>query len=688
MSKTARQPGRINTATKLLLSLLSVAIILISVNVFFQRGELRSRIDATQTRAYSLSEQTRQILNDLEGDWTIALLVIEEDKDASLRRQIDEVLDRITRAAPNIRIERIDPTDPASVVAYESLLSRLRSAYADLVAMYDEELDRGRALFEDLLLYAQQHSGQLEELAQMAGRDDGVNEIVQRAQVLALLGEEGHQVLDEVDQVRAVGEQRPIPDYDFARSTLVQALTVYANEMDELAEQARLLARNPGMPPEIRSFLNQSRREYDDWAQRLMRTADPLRQLPELELATIGRQLAEGEAAVVLGPERAAVIPGRQLFPPENVRQLETGQLTYDQRFRGEQLFASAIRALLTDTLPRVVFAHGEDRSLFRPDDRSVDLVGVATLLHSARYDVEEWRVHRDDRPTGQDGQPTVWVIIAPPQRTGLEPSDSEVELLRTARDLIADGESVLVSIYPSMLPRYGQPDPWAKLTRPFGVTAETSSVIYESIRTGADRREVLRHQHLQRFERGHPISGAVHGLQTYFGVPVPLRFVEEIEGTRTVLAQVEPGRNRWLESDWSADPQSQSPPDDERRFTEAVPIVVSVERPHALRDEPQRAILIGSGGWMLSFVADAAEQIGATRTVLRSPGNYELMQASVAWLAGHDDLIAPSPASQEVARLEEISDGAHRAWMLGLVIGMPLTCLLLAMGVWAWRRV
>lgn len=688
MSQRSAPAGRIGAICKLLVSLACVATILISLNVMFQRGEWRARIDATQTRAYSLSEQTRQILGSLEGEWTISLLMIEEEKDASLRRQIDEVLTRMTRAAPNIRVERIDPTNPASVVEYESLLSRLRSAYAELLVDYEQQIETGREVFADLLLFAQQHSGQLEEIARLAGGDTAVNEIVQRAQILALLGDQGDAVLDEIDTVLTVSEERPIPDYEIAQSTLVYALSEYANEIDELAEQARLLARSGTISNEVRTFLHEARRDYDRWAHRLIAAAEDLRRLPELELAAIGRQLAEGEAAIIMGPERAAVVPGRQLFPQENVRRLEGGQLTYDQRFRGEQLFASAIRSLQTERMPRVVFVHGEEQSLFRPRDREVDLTGVATLLHHARYDVEEWRVHRDDRPTIPDGQPAVWVIIAPPQRRGLEPGDSERELLRAARTLIGDGEPVMLSFYPSMLPRYGQADPWARLARPLGAEVDTSRVIYESVRVGADRREVNRHQHVQRFERGHPIAAAAHGLQTYFGLPVPIRFEPRADRTVSILAQVGPGPHRWLEPDWSEDPQSRPEPEREQRFDEPIAIAAAVEQAHPVDGDRQRAILVGSGGWMLSFVADAADQVGATRAALLNPGNYEFMQASIAWLAGQDDLIAPSPASQEVARLGEIGDGAYRVWFAVFVIGMPVACLLLAAGVWALRRV
>ena len=154
--------------------------------------------------------------------------------------------------------------------------------------------------------------------------------------------------------------------------------------------------------------------EYDRMAGELAIAADPLAQLPPLELASIGRQLQSGEAAVIIGPDRSAVIRSDQLFPKLNLREMGQGAVAFDRRFRGEQVISAAIRSLLIDQMPMVVFVHGEDSSMLRADAQHADLVGVASLLETYRFDVRQWRVGEDDRPVPRRDQRAVWIIVPP----------------------------------------------------------------------------------------------------------------------------------------------------------------------------------------------------------------------------------------------------------------------------------
>lgn len=118
------------------------------------------------------------------------------------------------------------------------------------------------------------------------------------------------------------------------------------------------------------------------------------------------------------------------------------------------------------------------------------------------------------------------------------------------------------------------------------------------------------------------------------------------------------------------------------------VAIAVGADRADPVGSGRQRFLLIGSGGWMLSYVADVYDAMGGDRVVLRYPGNAELMLAAVAWLAGMDELIAPSPLGQQAARLDGIDDRTRVTWSLVTVVGLPVACLLVGAMVWMVRRV
>lgn len=670
----------------------SVLALIVAVNVFAQRSELRNRIDATKTRAYSLSEQTTRLLDSLDEQWTIALVMVEDRVDRSARRQIEEVLERYLRASPNITVQRINPADPGSLAEYESLIARLRSIYRDTIDEYDDHIDRGVGVFEDLLVYARQESGQLEQFVQLLDPESpGLDRFRERAQMLGLIAEQGEDILREIHNARQITDSRPIPDYDTAHSVLAQALSQSANELVDLTELLEQWTQGSVQNMDVQRFLTRVQRELEQWSRRLARALDPLMHLPPMELSIIGEKLEEGEAIVIVGPDAATVIPSEQLFPMTNIRRAGgDGGVRFDQRFRGEQLLSAAMRSLTVEHMPMVTFVHAEERSLLRSSERNADVMAMALALNASRFTVEEWAVGETERPQPAEGQPTVWVVVPPWNRPGLEPTERETALIRTTRQLIDEGEPILLSVYPSRLPRYGQTDPWARLAESLDMSAETSMAIFESTRVEVDRVEVQRGLAIQNLPADHLIARAVHGQQLYLSLPVPIMPFDDIgpEVTWTPLIVAEPTPTRWLEPEWHAETSNVDPAAKaEHLFDEPLSLAMAIERPCPRGRGQQRAIVVGAGGWMLSFIADAAVQIGGDRLALSNPGNRELLLSAAAWLAGMDELVAPSPMSQDVARLGEISERAGTIWFWIIVVGLPAVSLLVGLSVWGIRR-
>jgi hypothetical protein len=669
-----------------LLALLAIAVV---VNYFAFRPELRLKRDATTTRAYSLSEQTRGLLDELTGSWTIALIMAQDTADPATVEQVTEVLDQYRRAAQNISIVQVDPTDPTTLAEYEVLLARLRDLESERIAAYEQALDAGESAFRSLQLFAQQQASQLETaLTHLDEGDPTQREIQQRLGLLGLLGEEGGKVLAAVEGARRVTDAQPIPDYETARSILAQALAQWADELDDMARIYGTWRDRGDASPVLAAFAASVIGDYERTAQRLAVVADPLTRLPVLELGSIGRQLQGGEVALIIGPERSAVVPSSQLFPTLNLRDIGDGTVAFDRRFRGEQVISAAIRSMLVEQMPMVVFVHSERSPLLRENAQRADLVGVAGLLDASRFEVREWSVGRNDRPVPQAGQPVVWIVMPPTRREGLEPSRDELALVEATERLIADGASVMLNVNPSLLPRYRQTDPWGPVALPFNLRADTGVAIYEAVPVGDDDSAYQPGQVIDSFLSGHPICAAVHGQQSYFVLPVPLemRSTERADVRLEVVAAVEPSPSRWLEADWA----NKMNTGEVRRgipFDEPIPIVMSAERRHPTGDGDQRFMLVGSGGWLLSYVADIYASTRGGPVVLSNPGNQEMLLASVAWLAGLDELIAPSPVSRQVARLDGLDGGVQLRWGALTVLGLPAACLMLGLIVWFGRR-
>jgi hypothetical protein len=116
--------------------------------------------------------------------------------------------------------------------------------------------------------------------------------------------------------------------------------------------------------------------------------------------------------------------------------------------------------------------------------------------------------------------------------------------------------------------------------------------------------------------------------------------------------------------------------------LTEPAPLLIARELPGG-----GRVLLVGSGNWMRTAVADAATNVGGDRVSLVHPGNHELMLAGTAWLSGLDDRIARGALSQEVARLRSIDAGAREFWGWVLLGVLPAGSLGAGFGMWLWRR-
>ncbi len=677
--------------------LAAVATIAVVVNVLAAHPNLRWRADATKTRAYSLSEQTLRLVDDLDGAWTIALVMSDESVDHAVRRQVGQVLRQYETASPHISVVRIDPADPASLDQYEALLTRLRMSYRDQTAEYDAALAEGRDALSRFTVFLQQQTGALVALRQaIEPQDAAAAQVDQLIAVMALRLEQARQVETELQRALVLDEAQPLPDYETARSVLAVALETWADEFFRIVQLLNGWRDSPTTGAAVRRYAGNHRLELGGWAQQLANRADPLKHLPPLELARISRSLERGETAIVFGPGGAAVIPSEQLFARLNLRRGASGEVTFDQRFRGEQAISAAIRVLQgKGDMPLVVLVHAQDESLLSRRVQNVDFVGAADMLRGSRFEVWEWIVPRSSKPVPPRDRAVVWVVVPPPipQRRTLQVTDDEHALIEATRDLIADGEAVLLSLVPSPVSRTGKRDPWRDLVTPFGLRVDTGQVVFEAVRDDQGQETNQRVVQLIDYPPDHAIGSAVHGLQTVFDLPLAIGLMEPAVSAgsehvrQVVVARVEPRANRWLESNWMVSPASIEKPQASQRFTEPLPLVVAAERLNPVRPGRQRLLVVGSGGWLLSYLADVVVTAGGDRMVLVNPGNYELLMAGIAWLADADDLIAASPVSRQVARLDGVTAIVQVLWRWIALAIIPGACLGLGIFVWAVRR-
>ena len=243
---------------------------------------------------------------------------------------------------------------------------------------------------------------------------------------------------------------------------------------------------------------------------------------------------------------------------------------------------------------------------------------------------------------------------------------------------LVGDGESVLVTAGRSMLSVLGQPDPWQQVLSPFGLEPDAGKVVLELVAREDGTPEVRPWQLIERAPPESPLTQRLRGRSILFNQPMEIRRAEPMPAGVTVqtVVEVAPSPERWLADDWRGDGDGVREVPAGKALSTPLAVAAIAER--KIAGGTQRVALVGSGGWMLSSVADLSDNLGGGRTALVNPGNRELLLSTVAWLAGRGDLLDAGLSGREVPRIEGLSEAMQRTWALGfgaIVALGPIAC-------------
>jgi len=678
---------------------------------------LRHSVDLTRTRAWTLGERTREVVASLAGDWRIEAIAGPDSVDALALRQLDEVLARFnglpTRGGV-VRAGRIDPADPAQSASFDESLERLERTYAAPLAAQRVAIDRGIAAFERLAAWAGAESNALAALlasipteAEVAASgaagaagvpaaagavliDADRSALEQWRATLARLATDHRAFVEERRAQARSSARSPLGDAAGAAMLVDAALRAWIEQCAGVEQALRELRRRDRLPPEVAEYLRDAPRRALDMAQQLANAQDQLARLPELALAEVAAALRGGDAVIVSGPDRAAAIPGWQLLPPAmgSSGGGASGASAFDRRFRGEEVIAAAIRSLDRGVAPEVVFVHAEGRTLLRPSADRADLAAITDSLRSARCAVREWQPAAEPRPPGREGRRTVWVVVPPLRRTGVEPDPRERRLLEACSRLIDAGEPLLLAVAPSVLPLVGQPDPWVEMARRIGVDARTESTLLELVATSERGREVRAYFEVEG-QASHPASRGASGMSTLVSEPVRLERLSRVDGASSdaapsaqveTLVEIAPARQRWIEDDWRSAARRTTEVPEAKRLESPAVVLAAVER-----GEGRRSVISGGAAWMLSGLADLTGQLGPDRVFLRYPGNRELFIGCIGWLAGLDEGFAGG-SGREVERVPALVASQRGAIAAAGAAGVPASALAMAWFI-GWRR-
>jgi len=714
--------ARYATRTAVLLTAVTAVCLLSAV----LGARAHTRIDLTATREHSLSPRTRSILEAVKQDTTIVVSADAARSDPQAWRRITDLLGEFERAGTKVHAVAIDTASTQAGAEVDRVVAALAERDARQLEEHQQALKRVEADLAEI-------APRLQPLAETASGSAGVPGLSEEKSdalknIAAALRVAAKDCADAVDRVRSARESGPsagpvrLPESDLAQKAAGPPLDAARKAIQALIDQGAV-----------------KREQVGTLSDQVAAAVDRLNSLKPLEPLLVARLLRAQQAAIVYSTAGTTAIDFDALFP-------RAGAAEGRALFAGEELLSTAVASLSLPVRPVIVLVHAEKERLLdangRPTASTQGGIGkLAERLSLRRYDLAEWvTAEEPSRPSlsrldPKAERPRVWFVMPAPARLNLDPRKGmsladrgqRIGKLADALRLLLDaGENVMLSLEPCELPAVGQPDPMVEPLKPWGIRPDTGHPLLEQI--GTPRGPAIScYQTLRSAETANPIGQAINGLATILHWPMPIGVEPTpgvtaspllvVHGTEQAQHETKPpaagapdekaptnpvkvwGESSWLQLRYAnvRQPfQALVPPDmptpDPKRDNVTGPftLAVTAEKPRAGaqasgRSGPQRLAVIAAPSWFEDAYTQAAATVDGRR-VWMFPGNSELFESALHWLAGMDELIAPSPRARDVARIQPMTEGRLAAIRWALIAGLPIGVLALGLAVRVFR--
>lgn len=660
------------------------------------------RYDVTATGEHKLSPRTTALLSSLAHDYRLVVAADLSRIDARARERVIDVMDQLRRASTRMTNDVIDTSRADGPRALDGLVQQLADAEHDTIQAQVNTINSAAGAMKTLAEYLERElAPEMERLRQATPADKELFRTFfdQRATAARLASQDLTRMVESLGEPLSakIGEV-PVPATDKAAQKVREACKPIFDQLTELIRQLRLITTNDAAPAATREAVGTLPDRVQTAKDVASAGVEAARSMPRLDLQRVSEALRSGSCVLVIAPGAGIrAVEFKTLFPDDG-----NAAGRADTRRHAEELLASAIGSIENPVRPIVVVAHAEGKKFFS------DFPIFATLgerLARRGIDLVEWAPVIEPEPTSlasldpTAARPVVYASFAPDSGAasagpGQLPGPERAAKLGAALNALADaGKPLLVSINPSVLATYGQPDPTASVLERFGLSADSGKPLLKEQIT-AQGRNVETDQSVVASEGTHPILRAVRGLPTLVPWPIPLtttgaKGTESSQGSQglqvTPLATIADDASMWGESQWLKlwqTPRAQrgASPDlpvfDVNRDVKGGPwMVAAAAQMPGPRGTPQRLVVVGSNSWFIDQVTQRRAEVDG-RVIDANPGNIELFESSVLWLAGQDDLIAQSPEAASIALIRPIAPEQLSMIRWAMVAGLPVLVL------------
>lgn len=650
------------------------------------------RYDLTSTRQHSLSDQTVNVLKDLDRDYQIVtLLRSTRSDDSTMLNQARDLIDEYARRTSRIKVEHINPT--LDVARLDVFYGTLNSRYESQLTPIKASIDKAREVIARLKQQTASLAPPLRALSQDPSLTDKELQqfLVQFSRVSSRLDADTGLLEDNIQGELARG---PLPVYSAARESykrfLIEFDTKFYGQAIELLEPTTRKISTPATVREgLLHIIEGLKTARTDIAEALKAIEDA----PAVEsYDKLSVQLSSRDNSVVLlGDQGVRVISLGEMFRPA----LQKDSNSAEPAFLGEEKITAAIIAMGIKEMPLVIFVHNSPKS---PTAPSGGYSEAARRLTNLDFRVEEWSPAGRTSPMGQSmppspppepkpGQKAVWVLLP------LEPPNPQNPMSQTADqaikvivDRIAKGDSVMVFTTLSPAARFGPADPIIQFLEPWCLQPSLDRIILRQVQIETKETAAVNIIRLEEWPTALPISQAVRGMNGVIYAASPLELLPTAGKDVKTYPLIEVrAPDMWAERNISKFPNVKLDP-----AASAPAFTIGA----AAETKDNRLILITDPTWASDVIitnADPSLQqqgIGLAEFYGAAyPANAELFINGVYWLGGLDHLIAAGARSQDIRRITGVSKDGRTYLMLSLILGMPAIIAASGIGVWMIRR-
>lgn len=667
------------------------------------------RMDVTATGEHELSPRAKRIVERLTDPTRIVLAVSPNNSDALSLDLVTDVLEAYGESSDLISVRQIDLDSPDGIRDTKDLLRELTERDRLIIDSNIEAISRAATQMHEgvpLLQSLSERLGSIRDAIPSTTPTNANNRAVfeQRSAIIRIAARDLAALSDSIrTQLTPFTNGDADPDdlfpFDTYAEPVERSLAQLMNQLDDLGTQVDAFANAPELEPEPRAIAKPLVGQIETLRDRIAQALDRITRLQRVDALGVARALETGETMLIIGPPQqgVAAIDLDPLLQPSEVYERAGVSASGVIGPRTQEMIASAIARLVAPTQPVLVFVHGGQPG---------ELFGASQLftqtlqqLEQRGIDSVEWAaVERPTHPSLDSvdplgNRPRVYLTLAVDSTaqtasSGLSGAKRAEAMSAVVQRLLDEGQNLIVSLNPSIFSSAGRTDPLSATLAQFGVIPDTGHPLLHE-RMGPMGRIADPVTALVPSGGDHPIAEAMRGLNSVMTWAIPLQ-VQPVEGVQTTpILTTEGADDIWGESGWLT---LWRRPAQSRQVMPNQPVynasddlqrdqwVLGAAAERSRAGSTQRVVVIGSNGWAGDAILTNNEQMIDGRVATRWAGNNALFDASIAWLAGMDDLIGPGTNARPIATIKPLDARQYSLIRWVLLAGLPGFILLLSM--------